>query len=106
MRGLSYEDRLRRLNLFSIERRLLRGNFIMVCNMFQRRLDVQLHDFFEAPSGRNLRRHDFQLRHRRFNRAKGGTAFSVKLPRSWNALPLEVVTAPTLVTYKRLLDDR
>ncbi len=86
--------------------RLLRGDLIMAYNMFQGRLNVRLEDFFKAPSGRDLRRRDFQLRHRRFNRARRGAAFSVKLPRSWNALSLEVVTAPTLVTFKCMLDDR
>ncbi len=69
-------------------------------NMFQGRLDMPLEEFFEAPSERNLRRHDFQLRHRRFHRARRGAAFSVRLAPKWNALPLEVVTATTL------LDDR
>ncbi len=106
MRGLSYENQMRRLKLFSIERRLLRGDLIMAYNMFQVQLDVPLEDFSEAPSERDLRRHDFQLHYRRFNRSRRGAAFSVRLPRSWDALPLEVVTAPKLVTFKRLLDDR
>ncbi len=63
-RDLSYDDRLRRLNLFAIERRLLRGDLILAYNMFQGRLDMPLDEFFEAPSERNLRRHDFQLRNR------------------------------------------
>ncbi len=31
-------------------------------------------------------------------------AFSVRLPISWNKLPMEMVNAPTLNTFKRLLD--
>ncbi len=59
LRDLSYEDRLRRLNLFSVERRLLRGDPILAHNMFQGRLDMLLEEFFEAPPGRILRRHNF-----------------------------------------------
>ncbi len=103
---LSYEDRLRRLNLLSIERRLLRGDLILAYNMFQGRLDVPVEEFFEAQTERNLHRHDFQLRHRRFHRERRGAAFSVRLPPKWNTLPLEVVTAPTLDLFKRMLDDR
>ncbi len=106
LRDLPYEDRLRRLNLFSIERRLLLGDPILAYNMFQGRLDMPFEEFFEAPSDRNLRRHDFQLRHRRFQRARRGAAFSVRLPPKWNALPLEVVTASTLNSFKRMLDNR
>ncbi len=63
MRDLSYEDRLKRLNLFLIGGRLLRGDLTMAYNMFQGQLDVQLADFFEAPSRRHLQRHDFQRHH-------------------------------------------
>ncbi len=35
LRDLSYEDRLRRFNLFSIEQRLLRGDLILANNMFR-----------------------------------------------------------------------
>ncbi len=74
--------------------------------MFQGRLDKPLEEFFEVPSERYLRRHDFQLHHRCFHRARREATFSVRLPPKWNGLPLEVVTAPTLDLFKRILDDR
>ncbi len=76
LRDLSYGDRLERLDLFSIERRLLRGDLILTYNVIKDRLDMPLEEFFEASSERNLRRHDFQLRHRHFHRARRGAAFS------------------------------
>ncbi len=79
LKGLSYEDRLRRLNLFSIERRLLQGGLIPVYNLFQGRLNVPLDEIFEAE--KKLRRHDFQLRHCRFRLAKRKVAFPVRLPK-------------------------
>ncbi len=42
LRGLSYEERLRRVILFTIERRLLRGDLILVDNPFKGRLNVPL----------------------------------------------------------------
>ncbi len=53
--------------IFAIERRLLRGDLILAYSMFQGQFDIPLEEFFEVPSERNLRRHDFQLRHRRFH---------------------------------------
>ncbi len=78
----------------------------MAYNIIQGRLDMPLVEFFEAPSERNLRSYDFQLLHRRFHRAKRGATFPVRLPPKWNALPLEVITAPTLDLFKRMSDDR
>ncbi len=48
LRGLSYEDRLRRENLFSIERRIPRGHLISANNLFQGRLDMLLGEFLKA----------------------------------------------------------
>ncbi len=44
LKDLTYDDRLRKLNLFSIERRLFRGDLILVYNMFQGRLDMLLEE--------------------------------------------------------------
>ncbi len=59
---------------------------------------------FEVPSERDLRRHDFKLRHRTFRLLRRKAAFSVRLPISWNKLPMEMINVPTLDTFKLLLD--
>ncbi len=103
--GLSYEDRLRRLNPFTIERWLLRGDLILDFNLFQGRLNVPLDEMFEAPAERNLRRPDFQLRPRRFHLPRRKAAFSVRLPKHLKKLPLKVVIAPSVEAFKRLFDS-
>ncbi len=67
--------------------------------------DAPLDEISEAPAERYLRRHDFQLRHRRFRLARRKAAFSVRLPKHWNKLPLEVITEPSFEAFKRLLDS-
>ncbi len=54
MRELAYEDRLRRLNIFPLKRRRLRGDLILVFNIFHGRLDLPQAEFFEAPSKRDF----------------------------------------------------
>ena len=104
MRELPYEERLRRLNIFSLERRRLRGDLILAYNICHGRLDLPHAEFFETPAERDLRGHGFKLRHRRFRLRRRRAAFSVRLPPSWNKLPTAMVTAPTLDSFKRLLD--
>ncbi len=62
MRELPYEERLRRLNLFSFERRRLRGELTLAYNIFHGRLHFPQAEFFEAPAEHNLRGHDFKIR--------------------------------------------
>ncbi len=47
MRELPYEDRLRRLNIFSLERHWPRGDNILTYNIFHGRPDLPQVDFFE-----------------------------------------------------------
>ncbi len=102
MRELPYEDRLRRLNIFSVERRRLHGDLILAYNIFHGRLDLPQAEFFEAPSERDLRGHNFKLRNRSVRLLRRKAAFSVRLPISWNTLPMEKVNPPTLDAFKRL----
>ncbi len=104
MRDLPYEERLRRLYLFSFERRRLRGDLILAYNIFHGRLDFPHAEFFEAPAGRNLRGHDFKIRHRSFRLLRRKAAYSVRLSAPWNSLPEHIVNAPSLGTFKRSLD--
>ncbi len=105
MQELPYEDRLRRLNIFSLERRRLRGDLILAYNILHGCLDLPEAGCFEVPAERNLRGLDFKLRHRSFHLLRRKAVFSVKLPISWNKLAIEIVDAPTLDDFKRPLDS-
>ncbi len=49
MRESPYEDRLHRLDIFSPERRRLRGDLILAYNIFHGRLDLPQAECFDAP---------------------------------------------------------
>ncbi len=76
MRKVPYKEQLRRLNFFSLERRRLRGDLISAYNIFHGRLDFPPAEFLEAPAKRNLRRHDFKIRHRSFRLLRRKAAYS------------------------------
>ncbi len=60
MRELPYGDRLRRLNIFSLERPRLRVDLILAYNIFHGLLDLPRTECFEVPTERDLRGHDFK----------------------------------------------
>ncbi len=104
MRELPFNDSVRRLNIFSLERRRLRGDLILACNIFHGGIDLPQAECFEPPSERDLRGREFKLCHRSFRLLQRKAAFSVRLSLWWNILLIEIVNSPTLDTFKRLLD--
>ncbi len=54
LRELPHVDRVRQLNIYSLERRRLRGDLSLAYNIFHGRLDLPQADFFEALSEQDL----------------------------------------------------
>ncbi len=52
--------KLRQLNVFSLERRRIRGDLTLGRNIFHGRLDLPHAELFETPAEQDLRGHDFK----------------------------------------------
>ncbi|KAK4824372.1 LOW QUALITY PROTEIN: hypothetical protein QYF61_014032 [Mycteria americana] len=83
MEHLSYEERLRELGLFSLEKRKLQG------------------DLFAAFRTRG---NGFKLKEGRFRLDTRKKFFTMRVAKHWNRLPREVVDAPSLETFKVRLE--
>ena len=94
---LSYEDKLRELGLFSLEKRRLRGDLIAAFPYLKGPTEKLERDFLQGHvviGQRVMGR--FSLDVRKF--------FPVKVVRYWNRLPREVVDAPSMELFKAGLD--
>ena len=106
VRGLSnldYSARLQTLGLFSLEYRRCRGDMILTHKI----LHSPHHPCANLlhPLGTdNLRGHSLRLSHLRSKTKIRYYSFSVRVPRTWNRLPPEVVTATTTNDFKRKYD--
>ena len=105
LRDLQYEDRLRRLNLQTLEVRRFRADLIMTYKIIHGLVAFNMEDLFEYDVMSGTRGHCLKLRSRipRLDVRKFSFAHRVVSP--WNSLPEGVVTAPSLAVFKRKLHD-
>ena len=92
------------MGLFSLEKRRLRDDLVAAYK-FIRGVHQDLGErlFTRAPQG-TMRSNGCKLLQDCFRLDIRKNFFTVRVPKVWNNLPLEVVQAPTLNTFKSKLD--
>ena len=105
LKSLSYEDRLKKLNMFSLKRRRVRGDMIEVYKMLNGLDKVDLGRLFVVDQGDRTRKHSFHLKIRRHvERDLSMHFFTRRVIGYWNRLSETIVSAPSLRVFKARLD--
>ena len=100
---LPYSERLRKLNLFSVQGRLLRADLIQYWKILHGKSSISTEDFFKLSPNTGTRGHSLKLQVSRANTEVRKRSFSFRHILLWNSLPEKVVTAPNVSAFKRLL---
>ena len=104
LRHLEYRDRLKELNMFSFERRCLRGDMIELYKMFSDRGYLDVGTFFTLEEENRIRGHERKIRKQGCKLGLRKYFFSHRVVDFWNALPGEVVYSSSLNVFKKRLD--
>ena len=109
LREMPYEQRLRALDLPSLEYRRSRGDMIQCYKIFNKIVRMNVEELFTPVPPSTTRAftsgHPHRVLRQRATHRTRANCFSQRVIEKWNALPVEVVGAETVNQFKSKLDE-
>jgi hypothetical protein len=102
---MSYEERLRKLNLPTLKYRRIRGDMIEMFKIMTHKYDERVSNFIEMhQSDQTTRGHQYKIKKQQVRLNVRKNSFVNRSVDSWNGLPSNVVNAPTVQAFEARLD--
>ena len=109
LREMPYEQRLRALDLPSLEYRRSRGDMIQCYKIFNKIVRMNVEELFTPVPPSTTQAftsgHPHRVLRQRATHRTRANCFSQRVIEKWNALPVEVVGAETVDQFKSKLDE-
>ena len=104
LRGIPYEERLKKLNLPSLAYRRRRGDMILMYKLVNGLIRIDIRSLFTPSRSIATRGHAQRVFKQHATQLARRNTFSQRVVNDWNNLSSEVVNAPSLNTFKNRLD--
>ena len=104
LKQLGYDKRLHRLGLYTLQYRR-RGDLIETYKMLTGRENINASVFIKRPTCASLRGNSMKLYKPGFKKTCRQNFFSQRVVDDWNSLPDEIVTAESLNSFKKRLNE-
>ena len=102
---MSYEERLKNLNLPSLEYRRHRGDMIQIYKIAHNHYDkLSLQDLITFKNDDRLRGHNFTIIKKQTNKTSYANYFPNRVVNSWNKLPNYIVNGNSINIFKNHFD--
>ena len=103
-RDISYEERLLKVGLTTLEKRRVRGDLIQVFKMVHGVDNLSVKNFFEPTNIKYVRGHSFKFAKKRSKLDLRKFSYSQRIVNAWNRLPQNVVESVSVNAFKNSLD--
>ena len=103
IRHIGYHRRLQHLNLYSLEKRRLRGQLIETFKILKGIDNIDHRNLFTLSSNQT-RSNGWKVELKRYNTSHCGNFFTYKIASFWNRLPADVVNSTSINQFKNSLD--
>ena len=104
MAGMTYEERLGRLGLYSLEFRRMRGDLIETYKILAGLDRLDSERMFPMAGEPRTRGHSLRIRGKPFRTEMRKNFFTQRVVGLWNSLPQRAVEASSISIFKRELD--
>ena len=105
LKTLSYEERLKSLNLFKLSDRRERGDMISMYKIMHNLVNIDANSLFQMNNTSSTRGHLYKLYPVRNNTDIRRCFYTQRVVAPWNRLPNHVVTSNNVSQFKRSYDN-
>ena len=104
-KDMTYAERLRFLNLYSLKGRRIRGDLIQTFKIFHEIDNIKKEKLFPLATYRGTRNQEFKLRKRYSRTDIRKYTYTNRVVELWNPLPLEIKNAKSVNIFKNKIDS-